>query len=208
MTYDEEDIDLNDFYKTNPGDKIRGLFDSNIKIFEIYCSKLYGKQMRTEDFGKNESTEKILILINKISKDFEEFTNYYSITTKKQEQIEIWKNILYTMRFLFQYRIIIISEVIIKYIINIFHKNYIINFEEYLLHNDFSDIINTFIILSFILFDSNAKNIEKIKNIFQTNILVYFIFIAFIESKTKENIFNFIKCNITELESAKRLYLM
>ena len=43
---------------------------------------------------------------------------------------------------------------------------------------DFCDIINKYIITSFILFDANEENKEKIKNIFQNKILIYFIYIA------------------------------
>ena len=72
---------------------------------------------------------------------------------------------------------------------------------------DFSFIINIFIAISFILFDSNEENKEKIKNIFKNKILLYFIYIAFIKSNNNDNFEKFITDN-NELKKALELYYL
>ena len=142
-----------------------------------------------------------------ISEDFEEFTMYYTRTNNKKEQIEIWKNILYNIRLLFQYKIINISDKIFKEMENILMINNINIFEELLIDNNFNGIINKYIMTSFILFDSNEENKEKIKNIFKNNISLYFIYITFIKSGS-DSMELFIKYNKHDIKKALDLFLL
>lgn len=81
-------------------------------------------------------------------------------------------------------------------------------FEKLLVNFDFSFIVNIFIAISFILFDSDEENKEKIKNIFKNKILLYFIYIAFIKSNNNDNLENFITNNKNELKKALELYYL
>ena len=199
---DEKKIDFYEFYKPNPGNEFEGLFFSNYNTFESYCSKLYGKQIKIENFSADDNLlEKTLKLI---ADDFEIFTIYYTMTSQKQEQIETWKNILYNIRFLFQYKILKIPDTILNSDGNIFKIDSVEIFEQYLMNYDFSDIINKFIIISFIFFDSNDENWEKIRNIFINKILIYFIYIAFIQSNEKD-IDYFFNNNKSEIQKAIEL---
>jgi hypothetical protein len=178
--YTGEVIDFVNFYQANEGDSMQGLVNSNVLFFENYCSKLLHNKIGVEMIKEDKSLiEKILKLI---TEDFEEFTVYFSITRDKLGQIEIWKNILYNLRFLFQYKILTIPDIIHETFNDILNIASFENFVELLLSKDFNDIINTFIIISFILFDSNEDNREIIKNIFLNKILLYYVYFAFIKS--------------------------
>ena len=105
IDYTDNIINMDEFYKNNPDDNLKKLITSNIMTFEKYCSKLFNKQILIKDFNQdNKLLEKALKLI---IADFEEFTMHYSRTSYKQEQIDIWKNILINIRILFQYKILI-----------------------------------------------------------------------------------------------------
>ena len=89
------------------------------------------------------------------------------------------------------------------YILNI---NCFENFVEFLISKDFNDIINTFIIISFILFDSNEDNREIIKNIFVNKIILYYVYFAFIKSNNIDNMDTFVTNNKKEIEKALELF--
>ena len=206
LDYSDERTDFAEFYKRNPG-SFRELFFGNISTFENYCSKLFHKEILINDLIKNET------LIDKTTKlifeDFNEFTMYYSNTNKKQEQIDIWRNILFNLRFIFQYNIVEYTPVIIfssfKYIFNI---NYFEEFVESSINLGFYDFINIYIIVSLILYDPNEENRELIKNIFENVIKYYYIYFAFIKSDNSNDIDKFIKNNKPEIKKALDLYYL
>ena len=206
LNYSEGKIKLDEFYKKEQGDKLKELFISNIITFENYCSKLFHKQILINDFNE----DKILLekTLKLITDDFEEFTMYYSRTSKKQEQIEIWKNILYNLRLLIQYNIIKITDGLLQMINNILKVNKVENFEDLLIKYDFGYIINIYIIIAFILFESNEENKEKIKIIFQSKFLIYFIYIAFIKDNNNGIIDKSFLNNKTEIKKAFDLYYL
>ena len=206
LDFSNEEIDFDNFYEANPGSEYQGLFFSNYETFEQYCSKLFGKKVKMSNFTNNENLlEETLKLI---SEDFEAFTLYYSMTNKKQEQINLWKNILYNLRFLFKYKILKIPD-------SILNSNYFINnitciekFEEKIMQSDFCDIVNSFIMLSFIFFKQNKENREVIQSIFLYKILVYYIFIAFIKNNNDDDIDQFFINNALEIKKAIDLFLL
>ena len=205
INYTNNKIYMENFYKKSEEYKFQGLIQNNISLFENYCSKIFKKQILIKDINEDNSLlENIWKLI---SEDFEEFTMYYTRTNNKKEQIEIWKNILYNIRLLFQYKIINISDKIFKEMENILMINNINIFEELLIDNNFNGIINKYIMTSFILFDSNEENKEKIKNIFKNNISLYFIYITFIKSGS-DSMELFIKYNKHDIKKALDLFLL
>ena len=104
----KEKINFEEFYKKSEGDNFKELFAYNQLTFETYCSKLFHRQTLMNDFNNDKNLiEKTLKLI---IDDFEEFTMYYSRTNNKKDQIETWKNILYNMRLLFQYKLLTMSD--------------------------------------------------------------------------------------------------
>ena len=185
---------------------MKGLLSNNILTFEEYCSKLFHKPILIKDFNEDktllEKTFKLII------DDFEEFIMYYSRTNYKQDQVDIWKNILFNIRILFKYKILDVTDNIFNKIENILRIDNLEYFEELLINNDFCDIINKYIMTFFILFDSNEKNKEKIENIFQIKFLVYFIYITFIKSNNNDNIDNFITNNKPEIKKAIDLFCL
>ena len=161
---------LNEFYidiNIIKGDKenyYNELFLSNIHFFEKYCSKLLKKDISIKVINSDKNiVEKIYeCIIN----DFGAFMTYYNITTYKKEQIDIWKNILYTIRLLCKYKYIDMFEFIINKVTLIYEK--IKTLELFSLinnENSLSSIINEFIFCLFILYDLNQKNKENLKNI-------------------------------------------
>ena len=101
-----------------------------------------------------------------------------------------------------------ISEKILKLIENITKINNSEIFEKLLMDYGFNDIINMFIMISFILFDSNKENIKQIKDIFNKHIFLYFIYIAFLKSENKNNINEFLSYNNSEFKKVLNLYNM
>ena len=207
INYMSDKIILDDFYKKKEDNISQELLFANMLTFENYCSKLFKKEVLIKDINEDQYLlEKTLKLI---LDDFEEFTMYYSRKSKKKEQIEIWKNILYNIRLLFQYKILIISDNIAKIIENIFKLDNPEVLEVLLIYFNFFDIINIFIMFSFILFDSNEQSKEKIKNIFQNNILLYYVYVSFIKNKkNKENIDSFLTNNKEKLKNVLDLFLL
>ena len=207
LNFTDEKLNLEEFYIKNEDVKYKEFLVSNILSFENYCSKLFHKQILINDYNK----DKILLerTLKFIYEDFEEFSIYYSRTENKKDQIEIWKNILYNIRLLFQYKILTIPDDILSLFNKILKINSIENFEELLVNYDFYDIINQFIIISFILLDTNRENKEKIKNIFQNKILIYFIYITYIKSyNNNDNVDKFFDNNKTEIKNALNLYYL
>ena len=102
------------------------------------------------------------------------------------------------------------SDNIINLINIILQINKVEIFEQLLLMDYFNIIIDDFIAISFILFDANEENKEKIKNIFQNKILIYFIYITLIKSDNynNENIDNYLTNNNLELKNALDLYYL
>ena len=205
INYIHDKIDMDKFYEKDNEDKLKEIFHVNILTFENYCSELFKKQILIRDFKENinlfENWFKLFI------KDFEEFTIYYSRTNKKQEQIEIWKNILYNIRLLFKYKKIIIPDNILLLFEDIIKINDFEIFEKLLINYGFNDIINIFIIISLILFDCNIENIKIIKNIFNKNISLYFIYMCFIKFNNND-IDKLLSDNISEIKKALELYYL
>ena len=156
LTYTDEKINFVEFYKKNEDDKFKEFFVSNILSFVNYCSKLFHKQILINDYNKDQILLETLLKF--IYEDFEEFSMYYSRIDNKREQTEIWKNILYNIRLLFQTKIITIPDNILNLFDKILKINSVENFEEFLINYDFCDIINKYIIISFILFEANEEN--------------------------------------------------
>ena len=195
-------INFDEYIKDNIDIKYQSLVDSNILSFENYCSKICHKQILIKDINSDIKLEgKIL---KSIIEDFEECTIYYTLTNNKQEQIEIWKNILYNLRFLYQYKILKFSDNFIQ-LINILKIHNINNFGEFLSLYSISDIINKFIIICIILFNPTKENKEKIKNIFHYIILPYLIYISFNKS-SNETFDKYINNKKTELIKVIELY--
>ena len=206
LNYKDEKMNFDEFYETNESDKYNELFVYNIISFENYSSKLFNKEILIADYYKDDSLlEKTF---NYIFEDFEEFTMYYSRTDDKKYQLEIWRNILYNIKILFQYKVLEFQENILSLFDKILKINSLEIYEELLTNYDFCDIINIYIITSFILLEPNETNKEKNKNIFQNKILIYLIYIAFIKSNNNENIDKFFDNGKTEIKNALDLYYL
>ena len=170
----------NNYYDKNDYGKYKNLFLQNEYFFEIYTSKLLKRDILIKDIIEDKNIFKEIY--NKILNDFDAFYFYYNLTSYKNEQINIWKNILLSLRLLCKYRInkgfdFFISK--FKSIYECFQKlnlSYLYNF-------DISSIINEFIFCLYILYDLDEKNKEKIKNLFQNNILIYILLYSFLEKK-------------------------
>ena len=177
---------VNEFYVDNEKDSIKNdnfyneFFLSNIHFFEKYCSKLLKKEILIQDINTDRNNMEVIYKF--IINDFDTFIIYYNITTYKKEQIDIWKNILYTIRLLCKYKYINMAEYIISKFTLIYDK--IKSFElSFLLNNEISlsSIINEFIFCLFILYDLNEENKEKLKNIFHNYFLLYMILSYFLQ---------------------------
>jgi hypothetical protein len=159
--------DLNK-YSEDYINKYNEFFIYNKHFFEKYSSKLLKKEILIGDI--NSDVNLLEQIFSSILNDFDAFTIYYNITNYKHEQIDIWKNILLTIRLLCKYNLISINFFIEKF-----------NLSNFALANDFSflkdsnipTLINEFIISSIILLDLNEENRGKIKNIFKNYILTY-----------------------------------
>ena len=201
INYENDGINIDEFYKEDKDNKYQILINSNILAFESYCSKISGKQILIKDINSNKNLEKQIF--DSIVDTFEEFTKYYAITNNKSEQIDIWKNILFNMKILFQYKILNTFDDILK-LINLFKFDNINYFEELLTNFNISDVINKFIIFSAIIFEANEENKNKIRLFFERKILLYLTFIAYI--KSNRNLDDFLVNNKEELEKSLELY--
>ena len=202
INYENDGISLDGFYKENKDNKYETLLYSNVLSFESYCSKLFNKQILIKDINLDKNLEKETF--KSIVDNFEEFTQYYTITNKKKEQINIWKNILFNIKILFQYENLNIFDDILE-LINMFKFDDTKYFEELLTNYSISDIINKFIIISVIFFQINEENKEKIRIFFENKVLPYLVFIIYIKSNS-DNFDDFLMNNKEELEKALELY--
>ena len=216
MIFEKENI--NDFYINNNNDekdspnnnnydidKYRNFIIYNQNFFEFYCSKLLKKGTLVNDINANSNLfEQIYeFLLN----DFDAFNIYYNVTNYKKEQIEIWKNILLTIRLLCKFKIInCIDFLILKFnlVYNII-KNLDFSNTNYC---QITSLINEFIFCLFIIYDIN-ENIEKIKNIFKIDILVYLFKYYYLKSTDNNfNEFLFKKENEDLLKKIYDLYIL
>ena len=202
INYGNEKIILDEFYKEDIDSKYQILIYSNTLVFENYCSKLVKKRVLINDI--NTDINLATNIRNLLIDDFEEFTIYYTITNNKKEQIEIWKNILYNIKLLYQYKILTVSEESLK-LLNLLQIDNIQNLEESLSLFSISNVINKFIIISIILFEPNEENKEKIKNYFYNNILPYLIYITYMKYNNHD-LDEFITNNKEELKKAIDLF--
>ena len=166
LILDNENI--KDFYIEN-NNNYKEFFLFNINFFEKYCSKLLKKEIIIKDINTNKNIAEQVY--DSIVNDFDTFMIYYNITNYKNEQIDIWKNILYTIRLLCKYKLINITDFLISKFLFIYKNikslelNSLFNFE-------LSSILNELILCLFILYDLKEESKEKIKNLFQNYILL------------------------------------
>ena len=125
---------------------------------------------------------KIEEIYNFILNDFDTFIFYYNITKHKNEQIYIWKNILLSIRLICKYISNELKDLVMLKFKNIYKNIQELNFN-YLIGFEISTLINEFIICLFILYDLDQKSKDKIKSIFQNNILSYIFIYMFIQKK-------------------------
>ena len=166
-----EDENDNNFNKSETiMTKYRYLIDFLAIFFDSYCY---------HSLKKDYNSEKIY---NFILNDFDTFIFYYNITKYKSEQIYIWKNILISIKLICKY----ISDELKNLIISKFKKVYKniqeLNFN-YLIDFEISTLINEFIIGLFILYDLDQKSKDKIRSLFQNNILPYIFAYMLIQKK-------------------------
>ena len=169
--------DLNK-YSEDYINKYNEFFIYNKHFFEQYSSKLLKKEILIGDI--NSDVNLLEQIFSSILNDFDAFTIYYNITNYKNEQIDIWKNILLTIRLLCKYNLISINFFIAKF--NLCNFELVKDFS-FLKDSDIETLINEFIICSIILLDINEENKEKIKNIFKNYILIYIFVYGFLTHK-------------------------
>ena len=197
MTLGENNTE--EFYSFDEDNIDKSFANINRIFFENYCSKIFKKPIKIEDLIEKNLIEDIL---NNILLDFDTSCIYYTLTTYKKEQIIIWKNILYTFRYLFKSKIIPSLDFIISEF-NALYKD-IKNYNTDILNTlNISYIIDKFIILLFILYDLSQENKEEIANLFHNNILLFVFFNFYINNK--ENSENFFE-EKTILNKAFELY--
>ena len=179
----------NDFY-ANCDKNIKGfqnLIIYNKNFFEIYCSRLLKKDVIINSINANSNIfENIYeLLVN----DFDSFTIYYNVTNYKEDQVNIWKNILLAIRLLCKYKIINYIDFFVSKFNSLCIK--FKNFDFSGLDNiEISFLINQFIFCLFIIYDLNE---ETIKTLFQNYILEYlFIYYCFLNNKGKIKLNEFI----------------
>ena len=164
--------------------KYKYLIDSLGLFFDSYCY---------HSLKKDYNCEKIY---NFILNDFDTFTFYYNITKHKSEQIYIWKNILLSIKLICKY----ISNELKNFVISKFKSIYK-NIQElninYLIDFEISTLINEFIVGLFILYDLDQKSKDKIRSLFQNNILPY-IFAYMLIQKKEYNFKEFIKKEVNK----------
>ena len=178
MTLGENNLE--EFYSLNDDSAEVSFSNINIIFFEDYCSKLFNRTIKIEELNQENGNN----LLKGIKTDFETFNIYYNLSSHKKEQIIIWKNILYTYRYLLKARIINSAD----YLLNDYNMIYndIINYNIFIINKyNISDIINEFIILLFILYDLNEENQNEIQNIFLNNILIFIFFYYYINNNAK-----------------------
>ena len=192
----QENININDFILTNIEDKILGNHCEN--FVEYFASKLLKENILLKDI--NSDIYMFKSFINKLFEDFMVMFSFYSLTENKQLQIDIWKNILLSIRLLFKcsrlnYYEILLDEIKEKILLL---KNIRVN----CLFNEEIAKINIFFgkfIFLFILFFDYNKDIydELFSNIIQNNIVPLFVFSSYYNyinnlKQSNQNIISFI----------------
>ena len=182
MDFDNENI--NDFHKNIDDIKQYEYFITyNKNFFEDYCSKLLKKPILIKDINedKNLNGQIYDLIIN----DFNSFVFYYNITSYKNEQINIWKNILFTIRLLWKYQLIGSTDLFVTKFKSAYTNIQNLDFN-YINNSEILSVINEFIVSLFILYDLNEENKQKIKNIFKNYILAYIFAYTFLKNKEKD----------------------
>ena len=197
MSLDENN--LKEFYNFDEDNIDKFFANINRIFFENYCSKIFNRPIKVENLIENNLVEDIL---KHLLNDFNTANIYYTLTTYKKEQIIIWKNILYTFRYLFKSKIIFSTDFILSEFNKVYNdiKNYNTNILNTL---NISYIVDKFIMLLFILYDLNQENINEIINLFRNNILLLIFFNFYINNKA--NPINFFE-NELILNKAFELY--
>ena len=167
MIFEKEN--KNEFYFNFIGNikNVQKIIIYNKSFFEIYSSKLLKKDIIINDI--NVDLNIFENLYNLLLNDFDSFTIYYTVTKYKQEQINIWKNILLTIRLLCKYKILDYFDFFISKFSSLCIKFKNLDFSN-IDNCDISSIINQFIFCLFIIYDLNQETINKI---FQNYILEY-----------------------------------
>ena len=169
-----EDENNNNFNNINNSEiimtKYKNLIDTIAIFFDHYCNLSLKKEFKIEE------------IYNFILNDFDTFIFYYNITKHKNEQIYIWKNILLSIRLICKYISNELKDLVMLKFKNIYKNIQELNFN-YLIGFEISTLINEFIICLFILYDLDQKSKDKIKSIFQNNILSYIFIYMFIQKK-------------------------
>ena len=169
-----EDENNNNFNNINNSEiimtKYKNLIDTIAVFFDHYCNLSLKKEFKIEE------------IYNFILNDFDTFIFYYNITKHKNEQIYIWKNILLSIRLICKYISNELKDLVMLKFKNIYKNIQELNFN-YLIGFEISTLINEFIICLFILYDLDQKSKDKIKSIFQNNILSYIFIYMFIQKK-------------------------
>ena len=155
----------------------------NKNFFEDYCSKLLKKAILIKDI--NEDKNLIGQIYDLIINDFNSFVFYYNLTSYKIEQINIWKNVLFTIRLLCKYQLINSTDFLVEKFISVYTNIQNLDFN-YINNSEILSLINEFIVSLFILFDLNEENKQKIKNIFKNYILAYLFSYTFLKNKEKD----------------------
>ena len=204
MKLDENNLEESFYFNNNDMNVIQYMNNSFANInkifFENYCSKLFKKKVVIDDLIGNNLIEEIF---NYIIYDFDTFCLYYTLTSNKEEQIIIFKNILYTFRYLCKTRIVNSAY----FLMNEFNTLYkgLLNLDLNILNNiNISDNINKFIILLFILYDLNEENKKQIESMFTNNILILYFFAFYINNK-QENLQNFFE-NKNQLQKVFEIF--
>ena len=207
LTLNDENIDK--FYinnSNNEGDinPFKNIIIYNKNCFESYCSRLLNKEIIINDLNNNKTL--IEQIYNLFIKDFDSFIIYYNITNYKKEQIDIWKNLLLTIRLLCKYKKINLFEFLFSKFKLIYKSLEDFNFS-YMSNSEISLIINELIFCLFILYDLTEENKNTIKNLFQNCILIHLFIFQFIKSKeTKFDEFLNKKENEDSLKKIFELY--
>ena len=174
---------IKDFYMTKEDmDTYQNLILFNKHFFEDYCSKIFKKNILLKDINADKNN--IKQLYKSILNDFNSFIIYYNITNNKKQQIDIWRNILYTIRLLCKCKLIDINEFLITKFNLIFQNIKNLELKPILIY-DISSMINEFIFCLFALYDLNKENKEEINNIFQKYIILYMFSYDFIKNNDK-----------------------
>ena len=215
MTFEKENI--NNFYKLNNNidnnkdnnkiidiNKYTEFLAYNSSFFEIYCSKLLKKNILVNDI--NIDSNLIEHLYKYMINDFGAFIIYYNVTNYKKDQIDIWKNILLTIKLLCKYKIIKTFEFFINKFKYIYNKIKSLDYSN-MNNSEITSIINEFIFCYFIIYDLNEENKEIIKNIFKNYILIFmFIYYYINNNETKFETFLLKKDNQALFKSIFDLY--